>query len=396
MNKKDKVLFFITDNYPFGYGESFIENEIPYLANNFKKIFIISRNSFDTQTRQVPKNCEIYRVKRNYFSLIDILFDRFYLYDFIKNFQKYKPKIFLKFQFNSKIIENEILKVINKNSLKKNEVIVYSYWFYYGAYVASILKRKGLAERSISRAHGYDLYLERGEQPFKNEILKSLNMVYPCSKKGENYLKNIYKKNNITCSYLGTINKQKFKLKSKNFTIVSCSNLIPLKRVELIILTLSKLEKKYKNLKWVHFGSGIEEEKIKNLAKQKLKKMTYEFKGEVKNKKVLEYYKNNDILLFLHLSSSEGLPVSMMEAQSFGIPIVATNVGGVDEIVNKKTGILLSANPTIKEIVIAIEKIINLSNEDYIYYQLNSYNNWRKNFNADLNYGKLLSIFLFK
>ena len=34
----DKILFFITDNYPFGYGETFIENEIDYLSQNFKGI----------------------------------------------------------------------------------------------------------------------------------------------------------------------------------------------------------------------------------------------------------------------------------------------------------------------------------------------------------------------
>ena len=55
--KKD--LIFITDNYPFGKGETFIENEIGYLAENFKNIYIISKNQKDVQTRKVPKNCKI-------------------------------------------------------------------------------------------------------------------------------------------------------------------------------------------------------------------------------------------------------------------------------------------------------------------------------------------------
>ena len=54
--KKD--LIFITDNYPFGKGETFIENEIGYLAENFKNIYIISKNQKDVQTRKVPKNCK--------------------------------------------------------------------------------------------------------------------------------------------------------------------------------------------------------------------------------------------------------------------------------------------------------------------------------------------------
>jgi len=45
--------------------------------------------------------------------------------------------------------------------------------------------------------------------------------------------------------------------------------------------------------------------------------------------------------LFINTSSSEGIPVSMMEAQSFGIPILAMDVGGVREIVGPQTGRLL-------------------------------------------------------
>ena len=75
-----------------------------------------------------------------------------------------------------------------------------------------------------------------------------------------------------------------------------------------------------------------------------------------------------------------------MEVQSYGIPIISTNVGGVKEIVNEKTGILLSANPTILEIVDGIEKILNLPKDEYNKYQINSYKNWEKKFNAKKNY----------
>ena len=43
-------------------------------------------------------------------------------------------------------------------------------------------------------------------------------------------------------------------------------------------------------------------------------------------------------------SLSEGIPVSIMEAISFGIPIIATNVGGNAEIVNDETGVLIPVN----------------------------------------------------
>lgn len=387
MNKNPKkVLFFITDSYPFGNGESFIENEMNYLAENFKIIFIISRNTSDIQTREVPKNCLVYRISKDYKKLFKILLDKYYLSDLINNFDFKNLKKVIGFQFHSKLIENKILEIIKKYNFKKENIIIYSYWFFYGAYAGCNLKKRNIIKKVISRAHGYDLYLERGYQPLKKEILERIDMIYPCSKKGEEYLKNLYKKENIKYSYLGTVNNNQFILRNKSYKIISCSNIISLKRVDLIILALEILEKKYKNLKWIHFGSGIEEEKIKKMAEEKIKKIIYKFKGQCENKDVLEYYRTNEILLFLHLSSSEGLPVSMMEVQSYGIPIISTNVGGVKEIVNEKTGILLSANPTILEIVDGIEKILNLPKDEYNKYQINSYKNWEKKFNAKKNY----------
>nr|WP_128128927.1 glycosyltransferase [Fusobacterium varium] len=114
--------------------------------------------------------------------------------------------------------------------------------------------------------------------------------------------------------------------------------------------------------------------------------MNFNFKGRLENKEILKFYFKNNIKFFIHLSSTEGLPVSMMEVQSFGIPIIATNVGGVNEIVNEKTGILLSANPTILEIIDGIEKILNMSKNEYDEYRINSYINWHENFNAKKNY----------
>lgn len=397
MKRKEKILFFITDCYP-AIGEVFVENEMFFLSNKFKVIYVISLNSEDRLVDFIPKNCKIFRLKikkyRNFFKFLFIFFDILYIRDFFKNIKIKNIKKIIYFLYISKMIENKCKKIMKIYKINKEDVYYYSYWFNSGAYAGIILKRKKLLNRVISRAHRYDLYLESGEQLFKNEILKFIDMVYPCSKMGEEYLKNLYKKNNIKYNYLGTINKEKFLLKEKGVIIVSCSNIISVKRVELIIKTLNNLEKRYRNLKWVHFGSGQEEKKMKKLANEKLKYIQYEFKGQVKNEEVLKYYRENKILLFLNLSSSEGLPVSMMEAQSYGIPIIATNVGGTKEIVNNKVGILLSSNPEINEIVNAIEKIINLSNEEYKKYRINSYKNWNEKFNAEKNYENFIKRYL--
>lgn len=402
MNKNQKkTLFFITDSYPFGYGESFIENEINYLSESFETIFIISKNAKNIQTRQVPKNCKVYRISKDYKKLFEILLDKYYLSDLINNFDLKNLKKLLTFQFCSKLVENKIIEIIKKYNLKKENIIIYSYWFYNGAYAGTILKRKKIAERVVSRAHGYDIFFERGPQFFKSKILKKLEILVPACYNSELYLKKKYPKykKKIEYSHLGV--SQPFNIgfgrKYNKNLIISCSNIIKLKRVDLIIESLQYLT--HKNLCWVHIGSGIQKKEIVNLAEDKLKNISFRFLGQLSNVDVLNFYKLNreKIICMIHLSETEGgTPVSMMEAQSFGIPIIATNVGGINEIVNNKTGILLSANPEVKEIIDSLEKMINLSDEKYKEYEIASYRNWEKNFNAEKNYKSFINNCLFK
>jgi glycosyltransferase involved in cell wall biosynthesis len=72
---------------------------------------------------------------------------------------------------------------------------------------------------------------------------------------------------------------------------------------------------------------------LKAEAASKLNNIDYSFMGQVSNKEVVSYYKNNHVDLFINVSESEGIPVSIMEVISFGIPVVATDVGGTSEIV---------------------------------------------------------------
>ena len=55
--------------------------------------------------------------------------------------------------------------------------------------------------------------------------------------------------------------------------------------------------------------------------------------GHLDNNEIFNMYKNNSYDYFITLSESEGLPVSIMEAISCGIPVIATAVGGITEIV---------------------------------------------------------------
>ncbi|MGL5056943.1 MAG: glycosyltransferase [Fusobacteriaceae bacterium] len=390
--KKD--LFLITNSYPYGTGEEFIQNEVEYLSKEFNKVFILTMNQNDKKTKDIPNNFVVYRLKKSKLNLLRLLKPE-YLSDFFSekvNLKKIKNRI--NFMYTGDAIKNNILEIVKKEKLSLDETVLYSYWFYSGAY--GISKIKSDKTIKISRAHGYDLYAERGPQPLKNNIFSKIDWLLPCSLQGAEYLKNKYPKykNKIEKSYLGTENTENQILKKDNYNLVSCSYIRPVKRIHLIVEALEKLNLNTEKIKWTHIGDGDGLEELKMLAKEKLKNIEFEFLGHLKNDEILNYYKENDIKCFINLSSSEGLPVSMMEVQSFGIPIVATDVGGVKEIVNEKTGILLSENPTPEEVADGIKKILLLSKEEYSKIQKSCYKFWSKNFNAKINYNKFIQKYL--
>ena len=79
-----------------------------------------------------------------------------------------------------------------------------------------------------------------------------------------------------------------------------------------------------------------------------------------KNLKVLGWQDAKNILpiadIFLSTSENEGMPIAMIEAQLAGIPIVATDVGSVSEVmINNKTGLLCSKSNT--ELIKAINEL---------------------------------------
>ncbi len=395
---KNDSLVLITNNFPFGKGETFIENEIKYLSKTFEKIVIISHSIKDKQTRNVPKNVILERYD-NSISPVEKIKSLKYIFSplvkdeikFIKNGLKlhisiHKIKTLLIALYKAKKIQKDIDFQITKHNLNIKTTVFYTYWMDDNA--LSLVLNSSI--KKICRVHGWDLFFERNTEnylPFRNFILKNL-VCFSISEKGVVYLKNKTMVN-IKLSRLGTKNLNRNILKKDSLKrIVSCSNIIPLKRVDLIIKSLALL--KTKDIEWIHFGTGVLEDTIKELALKN--KINFELKGYVSNETILDYLQNEPIDLFINLSTTEGIPVSIMEAYSCGIPAIATDVGGTSEIVNNENGVLLKANPTKEEIVIEITNFFELSEKEIQKKRQNAYNTWKEKFNAEKNYTEFTEI----
>jgi len=110
------------------------------------------------------------------------------------------------------------------------------------------------------------------------------------------------------------------------------------KGISYLINAIPAVMKKFTTVKVLIAGSGKEEKKLKDLACKRGIALKIDFLGYVKN--VAEVINRMDV--FVLPSVWEGFPYVLLEAMLLKKPIVATNIFGVDEIIEHgKTGILV-------------------------------------------------------
>jgi glycosyltransferase involved in cell wall biosynthesis len=389
-NTTMNTLCLYTFNYPYGSGEQFLETEIKYLSESFDQIFIIPLQ-ITGKKRYVPENVEVMKIhfgtppKSKEFGNTGKWFI-YCLNDIIRSKNK---KNMLHLLSKLSYYAGVLYDYLDRNRI--TNAVHYTYWFDHHATLLSILKSKNKIQYFISRAHGYDLYNERREEsyiPFRKLQLQYATKLYLVSKNGLNYITEKYPeyKAKYKLSYLG-INNDIASTEGRQtpqYLVVSCSRIVDIKRVDKIVESLALI--KDIPVKWVHFGDGPLFEEIKKLAGQLLSgNIEAVFYGHVDNKDIYNFYLTEKIDCFINLSSTEGLPVSIMEAISFGIPVVATNVGGSCEIVTNKVGILLQADFEIEDVKNAILEMLLTKSRNSLF-RNGVYEFWKENFNAERNY----------
>ena len=149
------------------------------------------------------------------------------------------------------------------------------------------------------------------------------------------------------------------------------------------------VKKSFKKLFGIISGGPLSNN-INEMAKLSLKdQVDCFFHGNVKNEYILSWYKKNNVDAFINVSKSEGAAVSIMEAMSFGIPIILSNVGGNPEMVVNQSGILLSKDPTPNEISKALQNLISSSKLSKKL-KTNSLKTWKDKYCANKNFNIFL------
>ena len=273
-------------------------------------------------------------------------------------------------------------------------VVAYSWWASAVGYgIARASQDVGVP--CISRIHGYELYPEQdrlGRIPFQKPGLRGFEGVYADSAAGADFLRNAYPdlEPRIKVAYLGVedYSVQKGPSIDGVCRIVSCSSCIPLKRVELLAMSMACLLRDHPDITftWTHIGDGPTLAHVKSVVNaESLLAERCTFPGFVPQS-VGRVLAEQHCDVFINVSTSEGLPVTLMEAACCGIPLIATAVGGNAEIVDETCGLLLPPNPGPDEVAAAIASIARLSADDRNSLRAGSRDRWSDRFSAEQNY----------
>jgi glycosyltransferase involved in cell wall biosynthesis len=111
---------------------------------------------------------------------------------------------------------------------------------------------------------------------------------------------------------------------------------------------------------WTHFGDGTGKRSLEKRIQKLPENVHAHLAGHLPNHEIMSFYKEHCVDVFVNTSETEGgAPVSIQEAISCGIPVIATSVGGNPEIVSRENGILVSSDPEPREIANAFFRLID-------------------------------------
>jgi glycosyltransferase involved in cell wall biosynthesis len=320
-NKNKKIILFVAPSLEFGGGEVYLKTLIS-LDNDYNKILLsfnkklISEVSDHTQSSFFVKSSKFF-----IFNKINMLIRIFF------------------------IIKKYSVDVVFLNGLPESGV--------YSRFIPC---------KTISVGHSNEFWIkEKNIKAYMKKIFYlniglSLNKFIAINKVAYNNVKDIPKlKNKITLINNGTFPLKIIKNKNRSKVVFGrISRLVKGKGNETLLNSFSKIITRYEGVELIIAGSGPEEENLKLIVKKLKIKNYVTFIGFVKPQ---DFFNRIDCMV--SPSIMETAPLVILESMSALVPVIATNVGGVPEIIEHKySGYLVKEN-SIDEMTIALEEFIN-------------------------------------
>lgn len=401
-----RVMILFAKGFPYNISEPFLESEYPNYRQYFDRVLIITgcRKGEQATKKIDDPMIEVlndYTLSKDLTSILRalpmMLRDKMFYGEIVELIKSHRFSLYRFKQLISISLCGNHRALLAQKWIREHPDarvdVIYSYWLQITAYAAVRLKQieKMQGAFTISRTHRFDLYEERMKSnylPFQGQLVDQLDEIASISLDGKQYLEKKYgPRSNITICHLGAQDREITNplVSRSSLKIVSCSRAVPVKRLDRIAEALMNI--KDIPIEWTHIGGGETLDSLKSMAAELPENISMKLTGTVANKEVYEIYASTPFHIFVNVSVSEGVPVSIMEAMSFSIPVIATAVGGTGELVDEgENGFLLKENFTNEDLCSLIYIIHDMPEEVYRAFRLSARKKFKTEYDAQTNY----------
>ncbi len=141
-------------------------------------------------------------------------------------------------------------------------------------------------------------------------------------------------------------------LQSDRLLYGAVSELHPIKGLDILLKAWAGFKKEHEG-ELVIIGAGGEKEKLEKLARDLGIESTVNFRGFLPEART--FLLGIDVLVIP--SHSEGLPYTLLEAGYAGLPVIASNVGGIPEVITDEVSGLLVPPGEVPQLVSALDHL---------------------------------------
>ena len=206
----------------------------------------------------------------------------------------------------------------------------------------------------INLVHGNEIIIKNANHHNRiKKVLAAANVLVVNSSYTKILLSKISENfHNIQVIYPGVkstknIMEQTINLNNGHPTLLTLARLEKRKGHSLILKSIFNLKKIYPNIQYIIAGEGDELENIKNEVKNYNLESNVLLVGTVNENQKKYIFSKTDIMIMptldqTHANSIEGFGIVYIEAAQYGVPSIASNVGGTPEaVLHNKTGLII-------------------------------------------------------
>lgn len=367
-----KSVLFITSTYPYGIGESFIEEELKHLSKKFRIDVLPTypRGKIDNHKKTLINSISGELLNLKLFSLAYFVHLTCFT---LLNFKVLCKLVNMCFCGSfDKTLRNLVLipKAVyfyHMYMQSKNYDFIYSHWLSAPAQFSMLLNELSGIKFGVT-SHRWDI-VDNNNIELKVEKSSFIRVI--SNKSLKLFPSDVLKKFNykLHTIYLG-INcydgKYTRVLTSKPvYNGICIASLTPVKGHTYLLRSIKALKDKGFNIKMKFLGEGVLHKELLELTSNLGLVEQVDFLGNLEHSRVTDLLSSKEVdfvcLPSLDLGNGlhEGVPVSLMEAMSFSIPCISTNTGSINELINSKVNGILVPDKDDHKLATAIELILS-------------------------------------